>query len=114
LEPGEGALANEHPQTQAGIGAVSGGSPRDEDVIETGEGSAGEAKELDPEAAAARADELGPESKEKLDARQEKLRPTRRWGGPDLDTDSEAGEDVPDVEPTEPEEEEEPEPESAA
>jgi hypothetical protein len=86
----------------------------DDEVIETGEGSAGEAEELDPEAAAARADDLGSASKQALDERQEKLRSTRRWGGPDLDAETEARddavEDVPDVEPTETEEESEGEP----
>jgi hypothetical protein len=79
--------------------------------IETGEGSAGEPKHLDPETAAARAEAFGPESQEELDKRQERLRRTRRRGGPDLDAETEAGEDedVPDVEPTEPDEEE-PEP----
>jgi hypothetical protein len=76
----------------------------DENVIETGEGSAGEAKELDPEAAAARADAL-PEPERELDERQKRLGPRRRSGGPDLDAEMEAGdeEDVPEIEPTEPE-----------
>ena len=76
----------------------------DENVIETGEGSAGEAQELDPETAAARADAL-PESGRELDQRQKSLRPSRRPGGPDLDAETEAGDDddVPDIEPTEPE-----------
>jgi hypothetical protein len=83
----------------------------DRDVIETGEGSAGEAKELDPETAAARAD-AARESQRELDERQDRLRTTRRSGGPDLDAETEASkdEDVPDVEPTEPEEETGPEP----
>ena len=81
------------------------------DVIETGEGSAGDAKELDPETAAARADSAR-ETQRELDERQERLRTTRRSGGPDLDAETEASEedDVPDVEPTEPEEEPGPEP----
>jgi hypothetical protein len=85
------------------------GSPGDKDVIETGGGSAGEAQELDPETAAMRADDLGLESQHALDERQERLRSTRRRGGPDLDAETEArdeaDESVPDVEPTEPEEE---------
>ena len=83
----------------------------DENVIETGEGSAGEAKELDPETAAASADAFPPESGQELDERQERLRPSRRPGGPDLDAETEASddEDVPDIEPTEPEEQLEPE-----
>lgn len=89
---------------------MSDSGSREEDVIESGEGSAGKAKQLDPKTAATRADDLGLESKQELDARQERLRPTRRWGGPDLDAETEARdgaeEDVPDVEPTEPEEEE--------
>lgn len=90
---------------------MSDSSSREEDVIETGEGSAGEAKELDPRTASARADDLGLESEKELDARQERLRPTRRWGGPELAAETEAraeaDEDVPDVQPTEPEEEDE-------
>jgi hypothetical protein len=76
------------------------------DVIESGEGTAGEAKELDPETAAARADAFSPPSQRELDERQERLRRTRRPGGPDLDaeTDVSENEDVPDVAPTEPEE----------
>jgi hypothetical protein len=84
----------------------------DPDVIDTGEGNAGEAKELDPETAAARAEAFGRESRRELDERQERLRTTRRSGGPDLDAETEASEDedVPDIEPTEPEEEPGPEP----
>ena len=62
----------------------------DENVIETGEGSAGEAKELDPETAAARADAFRPESERELDERQKRLRPSRRPGGPDLDAETDA------------------------
>jgi hypothetical protein len=84
-------------------------SSRGDEVVETGEGSAGEARELDPETAAERAEGLGLQPKKALDERQEKLRETRRQGGPDLDAESdargEAVEDVPEVEPTETEEE---------
>jgi hypothetical protein len=77
--------------------------------VEVGEASAGEAKELDPETAAKRAEDLGMQPQSALDERQEKLRPTRRWGGPDLDAETEARdeavEEVEDIEPTETEEE---------
>jgi hypothetical protein len=80
-----------------------------DEVVEEGEASAGEAKELDPETAAERAEELGVQPQSALDERQAKLRETRRKGGPDLDSETEARdealEDVPDVESTETEEE---------
>ena len=87
---------------------MSGTDSRDEEVIDSGEASAGDAEELDPETAASRADDVGLESKAALDERQERLRTTRRWGGPDLDAESEARdeevEEGPEVEPTAPEE----------
>jgi hypothetical protein len=78
-----------------------------EAAVETGQGSAGEPQELDPETAAERADHLELLSEEALDELQEKLQPTRRRSGPELQTETEArdeSEDVPDVEPTETEE----------
>jgi len=81
----------------------------EDEVVESGEGSAGEPEELDAEAAAQRSEDLGLVPKHELDERQEKLGTTRRRGGPDLHTETrsrdEAVEEAPDVEPTETEEE---------
>jgi hypothetical protein len=79
-----------------------------DEVVEVGQGSAGEAQELDEQAAARRSEQLGTRPKHLLDERQEKIRDTRRRGGPDLQAETEARaeavEAVPNVEPTETEE----------
>ena len=78
----------------------------EENVIETEEATAGEPKTHDAEGTRRRAETPGMLPPEELDKRQERLRTTRRTGGPDLgDEDSQssadAQEDVPDVPPTE-------------
>ena len=87
---------------------MSDGAANEDEAVEVGEGSAGEAKESTEEAGAE--EERPPISRNALDERQEKFRTTRRQGGPDLHAETEARdeavEDVPDVEPTEPEDEE--------
>jgi hypothetical protein len=88
---------------------MSNGEPFDEDVIEVGEGNAGEPEEAD-ERTRGQGDEQ-PLPPSAFDEFQEQLRETRRQGGPDLDAETrtrgEADEDeeVPDVEPTETEDE---------
>jgi hypothetical protein len=81
----------------------------DENVIETEEASAGDPKTHDPAGTRLRAETPGMLSPEELDRRQERLRTTRRTGGPDLGNEdsqasADAEEDVPDISPTETEE----------
>jgi hypothetical protein len=84
-------------------------SREDEDnVIETEEASAGGPQTHDPAGTRLRAETPGLLTQEELDERQEKIRETRRKGGPDLTkkgSEAEAEEDEPpDVPPTETEE----------
>jgi hypothetical protein len=87
---------------------MSSSESGEEAGLEVGEGSAGEAQERGGEQFEGLA-ERPPLSEQALDERQEKFRTTRRHGGPDLHTETEAREeaqeDVPDIEPTETEEE---------
>jgi hypothetical protein len=80
----------------------------DENVIDTEEASAGGPQTHDPAGTRLRAETPGLLTQEELDERQEKIRETRRKGGPDLtkkSTEAEAEEDeAPDVPPTETEE----------
>ena len=86
---------------------MNGESYGEDDALEVGEGSAGEAEQPAEEELAALADQP-PISPEELDRRQELLREVRREGGPDLHAETEAREeaveDVPDIPPTETEE----------
>ena len=94
---------------------MSGDEGRDEDVVEVGEGDAGEAEEV--EATRSRGIEAPPTPSE-LDELQERFRETRRWGGPELEPETGSRgvgeEDVPDLEPTETEDETETEGEEPA
>jgi hypothetical protein len=79
----------------------------DDGIEEAGEANAGEPQERHPGRGVA--GEAPPKSAEALDERQERMRTTRRQGGPDLGEGAGGGrgmvpEDVPDVEPTETEE----------
>lgn len=76
-------------------------------IEEVGEASAGEPAERHPGRGVAA--DAPPKSPGELDERQERMRTTRRQGGPDLDEGAGgargmAPEDVPDVAPTETEE----------
>jgi hypothetical protein len=76
--------------------------------VEATDGSAGKAQKLEPEDAARRAEALGLTPAADLDERQRGIGEKRRHGGPNLDRETEAREEVdeavPDIEPTEPEE----------
>jgi hypothetical protein len=84
---------------------------RQNDGVETGEGSAGEPEMLDPEAARERWSSRRPIPDSELDERQRRIGARRRRGGPDLHAETEARDDLegdaggPD--PTEPEPEDE-------
>jgi hypothetical protein len=87
---------------------MSNDEPFDEDVIEVGEGNAGEPEEAD-ERTRGQGDEQ-PLPPSAFDEFQEQLRERRRQGGPDLDAETRTRgepdeEEVPDVEPTETEDE---------
>ncbi len=83
---------------------------REDDDIETGEGSA-EPNTLDADAARERWETREPQSKDRLDERQRRIGARRRPGGPDLHGETEARDDLDQdtggVDPTEPEDEDE-------
>jgi hypothetical protein len=84
---------------------------RDQDDVETGEGSAGEPETLDPEAARGRWNSRVARPESEFDERQRRIGSRRRRGGPDLHAETEAREDLEDdavsLDPTEPEDEDE-------
>jgi hypothetical protein len=89
----------------------------EDNVIETEEGTVGGPKTHDSAGTRLRAETAGMLPPDELDERQERLRTTRRTGGPDLakeapERGAEADEEAPDVPPTETEEPPEPPPAS--
>ncbi len=83
---------------------------REDDDVETGEGSAGAPETLDPEAARERRNSRRPQPKSIFDERQARIGRRRRRGGPDHPAGGEAQEEERDregdVPATEPEDEE--------
>jgi hypothetical protein len=85
---------------------------RQDDGVETGEGSAGAPETLDSEAARDRWSSRRPIPDSELDERQRRIGARRRHGGPDLHAETEARDDLEDdagggSDPTEPEPEDE-------